>query len=675
MSILPVLHNKLTILLDQMLKPKRDLNKLVNTLQTLYDVAIRDFPTTKRTMEQLNQAGLVPIRTSQSGLLFENAIELPPTDNINFYKQVRRLHTILTSRDSMNNVPKNLEARRRIAFFSNSLFMNIPRAPQVERMLAFSVLTPYYNEEVLFSKEQLRTENEDGISILFYLQKIYADEWDNFLERMGREGMGNESEIWGEKLRDLRLWASYRGQTLCRTVRGMMYYYKALEMLTFLDSASEIDIKVGSRELALLGSSRENDAYGFENSARSLSARNLSRASSGVNLLFKGHEYGTALMKYTYVVACQIYGQQKAKKDPHAEEILYLMKNNEALRVAYVDEVQSGREVEYFSVLVKYDQKLQREVEIYRVRLPGPLKLGEGKPENQNHALIFTRGDAVQTIDMNQDNYFEEALKMRNLLEEYTHTYGARKPTILGVREHVFTGSVSSLAWFMSSQETSFVTLGQRVLANPLKVRMHYGHPDVFDRIWFLSRGGISKASRVINISEDIFAGFNCTLRGGNVTHHEYIQVGKGRDVGLNQISMFEAKVASGNGEQVLSRDVYRLGHRLDFFRMLSFFYTTVGFYFNTMMVVLTVYAFVWGRLYLALSGLEAAIKNNADSTSNAALGTVLNQQFIIQLGLFTALPMVVENALEHGFLGAVWDFLTMQIQLASVFLHLLRGN
>ncbi|KAK1286035.1 Callose synthase 11 [Acorus calamus] len=220
----------------------------------------------------------------------------------------------------------------------------------------------------------------------------------------------------------------------------------------------------------------------------------------------------------------------------------------------------------------------------------------------------------------------------------------------------------------MSAQETSFVTLGQRVLANPLKVRMHYGHPDVFDRIWFLSRGGISKASRVINISEDIFAGFNCTLRGGNVTHHEYIQVGKGRDVGLNQISMFEAKVASGNGEQVLSRDVYRLGHRLDFFRMLSFYYTTIGFYFNTMMVVLTVYAFLWGRLYMALSGIEGAIKGAKDSTNNSALGAVLNQQFVIQLGLFTALPMIVENSLEHGFLAAVWDFLTMQIQLASIF-------
>ncbi|KAI4322674.1 hypothetical protein L6164_022344 [Bauhinia variegata] len=225
----------------------------------------------------------------------------------------------------------------------------------------------------------------------------------------------------------------------------------------------------------------------------------------------------------------------------------------------------------------------------------------------------------------------------------------------------------------MSAQETSFVTLGQRVLANPLKVRMHYGHPDVFDRLWFLTRGGISKASRVINISEDIFAGFNCTLRGGNVTHHEYIQVGKGRDVGFNQVSMFEAKVASGNGEQVLSRDVYRLGHRLDFFRMLSFFYTTVGFFFNTMMVILTVYAFLWGRLYLALSGVEAAMES--DSNNNKALGTILNQQFIIQLGLFTALPMIVENSLELGFLQAIWDFLTMQLQLSSVFYTFSMGT
>jgi hypothetical protein len=36
-----------------------------------------------------------------------------------------------------------------------------------------SVFTPYYSETVLYSSSELRVENEDGISILFYLQKIF----------------------------------------------------------------------------------------------------------------------------------------------------------------------------------------------------------------------------------------------------------------------------------------------------------------------------------------------------------------------------------------------------------------------------------------------------------------------------------------------------------------------
>lgn len=40
-----------------------------------------------------------------------------------------------------------------------------------------------------------------------------------------------------------------------------------------------------------------------------------------------------------------------------------------------------------------------------------------------------------------------------------------------------------------------------------IRVRFHYGHPDVFDRIFHITRGGISKASRGVNLSEDIFAG------------------------------------------------------------------------------------------------------------------------------------------------------------------------
>ncbi|KAE9456116.1 hypothetical protein C3L33_11996, partial [Rhododendron williamsianum] len=185
MTALPQIHSKLITLLELLIKPKKDIHRAVNVLQALYEIVIRDFYKVKRSTDQLREDGLASHRPASShGLLFENSIELPASETETFYRQARRLHTILTSRDAMNNIPANLEARRRIAFFSNSLFMNMPHAPQVEKMMAFSVLTPYYNEEVMYSKEQLRTENEDGISTLYYLQTIYADEWKNFIERM-----------------------------------------------------------------------------------------------------------------------------------------------------------------------------------------------------------------------------------------------------------------------------------------------------------------------------------------------------------------------------------------------------------------------------------------------------------------------------------------------------------
>lgn len=571
-------------------------------------------------------------------------IKLPSADK---KEAIKRLHSLLTIKESAATIPKNLEARRRLQFFTNSLFMKMPAPPAVAAMKSFSVYTPYYEEIVMYSKEELREDNEDGISTLFYLQKIFPDEWKNFLDRIGLiestfETQLNSGQLSADDLLKLRLWASYRGQTLARTVRGMMYYRRALMLQSFLEM------------------------QGYEGTSNSAAFNKTSFAKAYADF------------KFTYVITCQKFGHQKAKKEAKATDILYLMKENEALRIAYIDDVPvegSKDEREYYSKLVKNDSGLLKDQEIYSIKLPGNPILGEGKPENQNHAVIFTRGDALQTIDMNQDNYFEEALKMRNLLREFEVDHGLRPPTILGVREHVFTGSVSSLAWFMSNQETSFVTLGQRVLARPLKVRMHYGHPDVFDRVFHLTRGGFSKASKTINISEDIFAGFNSTLRQGNVTHHEYIQVGKGRDVGLNQIAMFEAKVSSGNGEQSLSRDVYRLGQLLDFFRMLSFFITSVGYYVCTMMTVLIVYVFLYGKAYLALSGVGKSLEELAILTNNQALQSALDTQFLLQIGIFTAIPMLMGFILEQGVLKAIVSFITMQLQLCSIFFTFSLGT
>ncbi|KAL7129205.1 hypothetical protein ABFS83_13G048900 [Erythranthe nasuta] len=672
MSGLPLLSDKLDKFLDLLMADYEDAqlyrSQIINMLQDIIEIIIQDVMNNGHEVLEKTHSLHHDEKREQK---FER-VKIDLLQSGSWMEKVVRLHLLLTVKESAINVPMNLEARRRITFFANSLFMIMPSAPKVRNMLSFSVLTPYYKEPVLYSTEELNKENEDGISTLFYLQKIYPDEWKNYLERITDPKHGSDNKDRSELDRQWvdpkhgsdnkdrseldRQWVSYRGQTLARTVRGMMYYRETLELQCFLDFADDNAIFGGYRAIDI----NHRDYRILKEKAQAL-----------------------ADMKFTYVVSCQVYGAQKKSSDAQDRScyvnILNLMLKYPSLRVAYIDEreetIDGKTEKVYYSVLVKGGEKLDEE--IYRIRLPGPpTEIGEGKPENQNHAIIFTRGEALQTIDMNQDNYFEEAFKMRNVLEELLKTHhGQRMPTILGLREHIFTGSVSSLAWFMSNQETSFVTIGQRILANPLRVRFHYGHPDIFDRIFHLTRGGMSKASKTINLSEDIFSGYNSTLRRGYVTHHEYIQVGKGRDVGMNQISLFEAKVANGNGEQTLSRDVYRLGRQFDFYRMLSFYFTTVGFYFSSMVTVLTVYVFLYGRVYMVLSGLEKRILDDPSIHQSKVLEEALATQSFFQLGLLLVLPMVMEIGLERGFRSAIGDFIVMQLQLASVFFTFQLGT
>ncbi|XP_023756013.1 putative callose synthase 8 [Lactuca sativa] len=651
LSELLTLHAKCINLVELLVEGNENHHtKVVKVLQDIFEIITNDMMKNRsRTLDSMNtyqdtEGCLTTYFSEPEPQLFasRHSIHFPLPDSDSLNQKIKRFLLLLTIKDAAMDIPSNLDARRRISFFATSLFMDIPRAPKVRNMLSFSVLTPHLKEEVKFSTKELNA-SQDYVSIGFYMEKIFPDELQNFLERMGVETMEELDDHGKEELRD---WASFRGQTLSRTVRGMMYYHKALKLQAFLDKAEDDDILQGYETIE-----RGNDTL-------------------------NAHLDALADMKFTHVVSCQLFGSQKTSGDPQAQEIIDLMVRYPSLRVAYVEEREEPVDNKpikiYSSVLVKavngFDQ------EIYRVKLPGPPNIGEGKPENQNHAIIFTRGEALQAIDMNQDNYLEEAIKMRNLLQEFLPRLG-KTPKILGLREHIFTGSVSSLAWFMSYQETSFVTIGQRLLANPLKIRFHYGHPDLFDRIFHLTRGGISKASKTINLSEDIFAGYNTTLRRGHITYHEYIQVGKGRDVSLNQISKFEAKVANGNSEQVLSRDIYRLGRRFDFFRMLSCYFTTVGFYFSSLISVIGIYVFLYGQLYLVLSGLEKALLLEAKVHNIRSLETALASQSFIQLGLLTGLPMVMEIALERGFLSALKDFVLMQLQLAAVFFTFSLGT
>lgn len=247
---------------------------------------------------------------------------------------------------------------------------------------------------------------------------------------------------------------------------------------------------------------------------------------------------------------------------------------------------------------------------------------------------------------------------MRNLLQEFRpgapgvpKIGGAPPPVIVGFREHIFTGSVSSLANYMALQELSFVTLGQRVLSDPLRMRLHYGHPDVFDKLWFATRGGVSKASKGINLSEDIFAGYTAVIRGGAVTMKEYCQVGKGRDVGMQQIYKFEAKLSQGNAEQCLSRDASRLAQRLDFPRLLAYYFGGIGHYINSALTIMTIEVATYLALVLAVFGAESI-----GGRQVVPLGAV--QIVLAGLGLLNTLPLLATLTVERGLLAALRDVL-----------------
>lgn len=522
--------------------------------------------------------------------------------SITFKAVLKKIHGLVCMHPD-DAEPKSKEVKRRLTFFVNTLFMDMPDAPSIHDMFSWNVLTPYYSEDVTYSKSDLERRSDAlGVSTLLYLQTLYRADWNNFLERTG---IIDEEKIWSKKFIDeTRRWASIRAQTLTRTVTGMMYCEKALRLLANLERLDEDTTK------DLMGE------------------------------------------KFGYVVSCQVYGNMKRNQDSKADDIDSLMHRYPHLRVAYIDSVRvnrSGASV-FYSVLVKSDQKGKIQ-EIYRVRLPGNPVIGEGKPENQNHAMIFTRGEFVQTIDMNQEGYFEEALKMRNCLQEFAKREGPLPTTILGLREHIFTGSVSSLANYMALQEMSFVTLGQRVLTRPLHIRLHYGHPDIFDKLFFITRGGISKSSKGINLSEDIFAGYNNVIRGGSVGFKEYVQIGKGRDVGMSQIYKFEAKLSQGAAEQSLSRDVYRMCNRLDFFRLLSFYYGGIGHYFSNVLTILTVYVVVYLMAVLAIFDLE-----KIGDRIITPMGTI--QMLLGGLGLLQTIPLFATLGVERGWWTSIQEII-----------------
>lgn len=519
--------------------------------------------------------------------------------------------------------PVQSEAERRISFFAQSLSTPIPEPLPVDNMPTFSVMIPHYSEKILLSLREIIREDEpySRVTLLEYLKQLHPHEWDCFVKdtkiladetsQFNGDYEKTEKDAAKSKIDDLpfycigfksaapeytlrtRIWASLRSQTLYRTISGFMNYSRAIKLLYRVENPEVVQMFGGNSDKL---------------------ERELERM---------------ARRKFKIVVSMQRYAKFSPEERENTE---FLLRAYPDLQIAYLDEeppLNEGEDPRLYSALIDGHSELMENGmrrPKFRIQLSGNPILGDGKSDNQNHCLIFYRGEYIQLIDANQDNYLEECLKIRSVLAEFDEMSApevspyapgiAQEPfspvAILGAREYIFSENIGILGDVAAGKEQTFGTLFARTLAQ-VGGKLHYGHPDFLNGIFMTTRGGVSKAQKGLHLNEDIFAGINALLRGGRIKHCEYYQCGKGRDLGFGSILNFTTKIGTGMGEQMLSREYYYLGTQLPLDRFLSFYYAHPGFHINNMFIMLSVNMFMFCLLNLGALKHETTTCNNRE--------------------------------------------------------------
>lgn len=496
------------------------------------------------------------------------------------------------------------EAQRRITFFAQSLSTPMPEVSPIGSMPSFTVLVPHYAEKITLSLREIIKEEEaySHVTMLEYLKLLHPLEWSCFVKdtKLLAEEFDYDSPDLNDNIDDsqyysvgykvatpeyilrTRIWASLRSQTLYRTISGFMNYSRAIKLLFDVENPDS-----------------DEDEYSKLEEASVL-----------------------ALRKFRLVASMQRLKYFNAEE---VESTDFLLRAYPELQIAYLDEEFDGNgQPVYYSILIDGSCAILENgtrKPKYKVKLSGNPFLGDGKSDNQNHALIFTRGEYIQLIDANQDNYLEECLKIRSVLSEFEEMYVPADPystelkhsehaspvAIIGTREYIFSENIGILGDVAAGKEQTFGTLFARTLAH-IGGKLHYGHPDFLNGVFMTTRGGVSKAQKGLHLNEDIYAGMNAILRGGRIKHCEYMQCGKGRDLGFGSILNFTTKIGAGMGEQMLSREYFYLSTQLPLDRFLSFYYAHPGFHLNNVFIILSIKLFMLVAVNLAALTSDSVI-------------------------------------------------------------------
>ena len=260
------------------------------------------------------------------------------------------VESLLNSMSNSNpgGEPRNLEARRQLMFFTNSLSFAALKTPTpLENMRAWSAFTPYFAEEVSYMKEDLTAPLEDQKTLLSLIKATFPNDFENFKERIGALTL-DDTQLIEQHWPELRVWTSDRTQSLSRCVRGICFYGTAIRLLA--------------------------RAEGYDDDA--------------IETLVE--------QKFEYLVSCQVYGRMRESPEgsafrQKARDIEELIRAHPELKVSYVQS-PSERHDAFASCLIACDKETKDLSLACKIELPGNPIIGEGTPENQNHAVVFSRG-------------------------------------------------------------------------------------------------------------------------------------------------------------------------------------------------------------------------------------------------------------------------------------------
>ncbi|KAJ3299902.1 hypothetical protein HK104_006053 [Borealophlyctis nickersoniae] len=519
-------------------------------------------PSSNAHVPSSNVASSVGVPASVSSDPSEGEVSLSPSEH---YAKPEHLAALENGATKIKFFEEDSEAERRLKFLAHTLDMQFPAAMSVDSTPAFTVLIPHYSEKIILDFNEITTqETNSTFTILEYLQSLYSTEWENFAEECRKftaenEASGNED-------------GSYDATD--STTKGASTFESAW---SGFDARSPKSFSPELIHRTRLWASRRSQT--------------LYRTVSGM------FQYATALKLLQRIENpdfCRPFSPNNLERELDRKIAAKFRVVVDMQRYGDMNETERA-EVEM----------LLKEFPALNIVWPERVKMADGT--ELNVGIMYTRGEFIEVIDANMDHYLEECIKVRSLLAEFgeASTSPSTPPVALvGLREHIFSHGVGAVADMGATTETTLVSMNQPIL-NKIGARLHYGHPDFWNAVYMLPRGGVSKAQRGLHLNEDIYAGMSVLMRGGINKHVEYMQVGKGKDLGFNSVLAYFSKLAMGMSEQMLSREQYRLGLRLPLDRLLSFFYANPGFVLSNVTAIVAIQTFV---LFLVCIG---ALSNN----------------------------------------------------------------